>query len=128
MLQKIIDIDDLVGVKYKEDGRDKNGYDCYGLAMEVSKRFGNELPELSDLTMPKEKSRDEVLSKIDEEEKKEANEEGDLILINDGNGIFSHIGVYLGDDRFIHCNIFGVHINKIREYKDKIGRVYGWQK
>ncbi len=128
MLTKVINIDDIIGVRYRDKGRDKNGYDCYGLAMEVSKRFGNELPEVSNLALSNEKEREKIIASLPLEKKSKPTEPGDLLLINNKEGFFSHIAVYLGDERFIHCNLFGVHLNKIKEYKDRIGRVYGWQK
>lgn len=39
-------IDDLLGVPYKEHGRDKSGYDCYGLVIEIEKRLGYELRDV----------------------------------------------------------------------------------
>ena len=33
-------IDDLIGIPYREHGRDKDGYDCYGLCIEVARRMG----------------------------------------------------------------------------------------
>ena len=38
--------DDLLGVPYKDHGRDKNGYDCYGLAIEAARRFGYKLDDV----------------------------------------------------------------------------------
>lgn len=38
---------DLIGVPFKKHGRDKQGMDCYGLAMEVYRRRGIEMPEFA---------------------------------------------------------------------------------
>ena len=40
-------IDDLIGVRFKNHGRSvEEGFDCYGLAIEVSKRLGHNLRDL----------------------------------------------------------------------------------
>lgn len=49
ILKSRINIDDLIGKPYKEKGRGAGGYDCYGICIEVGKRFGVEFPELKDL-------------------------------------------------------------------------------
>ena len=42
----MIDYTDLIGVPFKNRGRDvKTGVDCYGLVIEVFKRFGHNIPE-----------------------------------------------------------------------------------
>jgi len=38
--------DDLLNIPYKEHGRDKNGYDCYGLVIECCARTGTPLVDL----------------------------------------------------------------------------------
>lgn len=38
--------DDLLNVPFKKFGRDKNGYDCYGVVMECCKRAGTPLRDL----------------------------------------------------------------------------------
>lgn len=38
--------DDLLNVPFKKFGRDKNGYDCYGVVMECCKRAGTPLKDL----------------------------------------------------------------------------------
>jgi len=123
---KIINVDDLVGIRYKNNGRDKNGYDCYGLAIEVCKRFGNNLPDISEMNFDNEARRKQIVASLNVKEKKIPSKEGDVLLINNSLGQFSHIGVYLGDEKFIHCNLFGVHVDKIREYEKRIARVYEW--
>lgn len=39
-------INDLLGVPYKDHGRDASGYDCYGLAIEVARRYGYQLNDV----------------------------------------------------------------------------------
>lgn len=38
--------DDLLNVPFKKFGRDKNGYDCYGVVMECCRRAGTPLRDL----------------------------------------------------------------------------------
>ncbi len=38
--------DDLLNVPFKKSGRDKNGFDCYGVVMECCKRAGTPLRDL----------------------------------------------------------------------------------
>ena len=142
----MIQIDDLIGVRYKKDGRNKKeGLDCYGLAIEVSKRFGHDLTDLINEVAENESvsfnSDSEILfsvhdgtkytrdiSKIPVIRVDEPSEEGDLVLFLNSRHIPYHIGVYLGEGLIIHCNKFGVHIEHINQMDYLIGRVYRWQK
>ena len=38
--------DDLLNIPFKKFGRDKNGFDCYGVVMECCKRAGTPLRDL----------------------------------------------------------------------------------
>jgi len=84
----------LIGVKYKWGGNDPSqGLDCSGFVKYV---FQNSLK----LTLPRtalEMSR--VGEKIDREELKP----GDLVFFNTLKRQFSHVGIYLGDNRFVHA-------------------------
>lgn len=43
-----IDVSDLIGVPFVEFGRDKRtGLDCYGLVIEVAKRYGKNLKDIA---------------------------------------------------------------------------------
>lgn len=124
-------LDDLIGAKYKENGRSKTeGFDCYGYAIEVEKRIGHILPDLEEIKSNERDVRDceiKCLAKINVKEVSTPQIEGDILLLKDGPGILGHIGVYLGNDMFTHCNKHGAHIENIRYYKNLIGRVYTWQ-
>lgn len=39
------EVNDLIGVSWQAGGQGPHGYDCYGLAVEIARRRGYELPE-----------------------------------------------------------------------------------
>lgn len=127
----MINIDDLIGVKYRLRGRTKEGMDCIGLVIEVEKRFGYTLPDieayreegaLSNFHTLAEENAEVLKIKLIEYPKKE----GDILLFENRAGLLHHIAVYMGNNQFIHCNKYGVHIERISSYPEKIGRVYTW--
>jgi len=125
-------INDLIGVRFKNHGRSiAEGFDCYGLAIEVSKRLGHELVDLW-----YQKSSPETFSThVDEICKQMSNEVvetdeqslGNLILFADENGRMVHIGVILEEGVFIHAEITGVRVTTLENYYRKIWKVYKWQ-
>lgn len=105
----MIEINDLLGVPYKDHGRDKNGFDCYGLAIEVSKRFGYKLDDvlysthdiaLSDANKP--------TLNVTPINKPQA---GAILEMNYKNEL--HIGVCLNSREFIHMTRTGCRVNRI---------------
>ena len=103
-------IDELIGIPYKEHGRDKNGMDCYGLAIAALERYGYRLDDvvydnhdvsLSDNHKP--------TLNVKPLKKPQA---GAIIEMTAENGNL-HIGVCLNDKEFIHATRNGSRINKI---------------
>jgi cell wall-associated NlpC family hydrolase len=125
--------DDLIGIPFKDGGRNKAGYDCWGLVCEVFRRIGIELPDY--------KISCEDASRINQEisiQRKEWRRcEGPipvpaLVVIRFNEVEFcNHTGVYIGNGRFIHTREkIGVNIDRIDSpaWKRKIEGYYvpGW--
>lgn len=116
---------DLIGCKFKTHGRNKEeGFDCYGLAIEVLRRNGIELIDVfySDLK-ESENVAQELFNKLHYQKLEKA--EKLCIIMFKVNGRPTHVGVYLGDGQFIHATESGVMIDYL--YKWKI-RVLGYYK
>jgi cell wall-associated NlpC family hydrolase len=125
-----IDVIDLLSVPYKKNGRDMNGFDCYGLVLEVCNRFGHKLKDFK-YTDTSYKTFEKILKEVDPEKEgvklaKPPFLAGDIILFITAGTFENHCGVYLGDNQFIHCDIYGVHVQDIDTYFGKVGSVYRW--
>ncbi|MBK4734048.1 C40 family peptidase [Noviherbaspirillum pedocola] len=83
----------LIGIRYKYGGNTpESGLDCSGLVRYVFKQtWGADLPRTSE-----EISR--VGAKVDTQDLRP----GDLVFYNTLRRGFSHVGIYLGDNKFIH--------------------------
>jgi len=83
----------LIGIDYRFGGsRPENGLDCSGLVQHVFQHVtGVVLPRTS-------KEMSGVGSKVKIDELKP----GDLVFFNTRRFSFSHVGIYLGDHRFVH--------------------------
>jgi len=91
----------MVGIRYKYGGNTpENGLDCSGLVRYVFKQaWGAELPRTAE-----EISR--VGAKVDSDDLRP----GDLVFYNTLRRGFSHVGIYLGDNKFIHSPAAGSSI------------------
>lgn len=99
-------VDELVGTKYKYGGvSPETGFDCSGFTMFVFAKFGFELAHQS-------KAQNKEGYWIAKEDLRQ----GDLVFFNtDGSGI-SHVGIYLGNDEFVHsATDKGIVKNKLSE-------------
>jgi Cell wall-associated hydrolases (invasion-associated proteins) len=109
----------LIGIPFADGGRDiRTGFDCYGLAIEVYRRMGIELPEYYSPAFDSER----ISGTIDEAKSMptwELIDKGELtapalVIIKLNSPLCNHVGVYIGNGLFIHCrNPIGVNIDRI---------------
>ncbi len=85
---------DHLGVKYKFGGTEPDtGFDCSGLITYVAeKSLGLKLPR---------RSRD--LARLGQAVDRSELRIGDLVFFNTLGSRFSHVGIYLGDQQFVHA-------------------------
>jgi len=85
---------DLLGIRYKWGGTSpKSGLDCSGLVQFV-------FQEVTGVTLPR-SARE--LSRIGDKVSLAELKPGDLVFFNTRRFAYSHVGIYLGDNRFIHA-------------------------
>lgn len=84
---------DMLGIRYKRGGTTpENGLDCSGFVRYVfMDALGAELPRTS-----------REISKVGDPVKTKDLQPGDLVFYNTLRRGFSHVGIYLGDNKFIH--------------------------
>ena len=98
----------FVGVSYRHGGESpETGFDCSGLVRHVFR-------EGLGLILPR-SSRD--ISRVGETIDRDALQPGDLVFFNTLRRSFSHVGIYLGEHRFVHAPASGgeVRIEDIRQ-------------
>lgn len=84
----------LIGVRYKFGGETpEKGLDCSGLVKYV-------FEHVTGVTLPR-RAREQA--KVGEKVPIEALQPGDLVFFNTRRASFSHVGIYLGDNQFIHA-------------------------
>lgn len=91
----------LVGVRYRLGGNDEDsGLDCSGFVRLVFKdSIGASLPRTA-------REMSEVGQRIDTSQLKP----GDLVFFNTMRRTFSHVGIYLGDNHFLHAPRTGAEV------------------
>ena len=101
----------FIGLTYKRKGRSFDGVDCYGLVVLIYKDMLNvDLPEFNELYYKKEEWYDQkgkhivsnIGSKLLRVEPPYEMYDGLIFYRNMGSIIADHIGVYIGDNKFIH--------------------------
>lgn len=94
---------EYVGIPYKLSGRDRDGLDCWGLVRLIHKeQFGNDLPSFSDHDHSHEKIREIMAEQRENWVSTDTPKIGDVILFR-VLGSPSHVGLYIGDQSFIHA-------------------------
>lgn len=83
-----------LGIKYRFGGNSPSqGFDCSGLVRYAAeKSLGLKLPRSSS-----------EMARLGESIKKSELERGDLVFFNTRGKRFSHVGIYLGDGKFVHA-------------------------
>lgn len=91
----------LVGVRYRLGGNDEDsGLDCSGFVRLVfNDTLGTQLPRTAF-------EMSQVGQKIDTSQLKP----GDLVFFNTMRRAFSHVGIYLGDNHFLHAPRTGAEV------------------
>ncbi|MFA7282676.1 MAG: C40 family peptidase [Sterolibacterium sp.] len=89
---------DLVGIRYRRGGTSpETGFDCSGFVGHVFRQgLGLILPRTS-----------REISKSGEVIKKNELQPGDLVFFRTMRQAFSHVGIYLGDNLFVHAPASG---------------------
>jgi cell wall-associated NlpC family hydrolase len=84
----------LTGIKYRYGGNSPNtGFDCSGFVRYVFSQAAN-------LSLP---PTARAISQIGKTVKKDELQPGDLVFFNTLKSAFSHVGIYLGNNKFIHA-------------------------
>ncbi len=84
----------LTGIQYKFGGKSpETGFDCSGFVRYVFSQATN-------LTLP---PTARAISQIGKTIKKDELQPGDLVFFNTLKSAFSHVGIYMGDNKFIHA-------------------------
>lgn len=84
----------LTGIQYKYGGNSPStGFDCSGFVRYVFHNAAN-------LTLP---PTARAIAQIGKSVKKDELQPGDLVFFNTLKKAFSHVGIYIGDNKFIHA-------------------------
>ena len=96
-----------IGTPYEWGGTDANGFDCSGLIQYAYAKLGIRLPRVS---------RAQMRAGTPVDPRPALLEPGDVLGFSvDRSGRTSHVGLYIGDDEFIHSSSSGVRISTLRD-------------
>lgn len=101
----------MVGKPYRYGGHSPSGFDCSGLVYYSFERVGVPVPRT---TRSQLKAGVPVASK--------SLRVGDLVFFDQEGKKFSHVGIYIGNGRFVHAPSSGKHVRI-----DSLNRRY-WRK
>jgi cell wall-associated NlpC family hydrolase len=105
------DVKQYLGIRYRFGGDSPSGFDCSGFVSYMfNKTFDVKLPHSSQqmATMGERVSRSEL-------------KPGDLVLFKNGNNRINHVGIFIGNDTFVHSSLSkGITRDTLNEsYYDK---------
>lgn len=95
---------DLIGAPFQDGGRDKNGYDCWGLASEVFRRYGISLPDYRISAF----NREAIFGQYEAVKNNYIEVSGELpvpclVFLRFNSTVGNHVGVFVGNGKFIHA-------------------------
>lgn len=96
---------DAMGTPYKWGGGGQSGYDCSGLIQYAYGQHGILLPRVS---------RDQARMGTLIERDVDALMPGDILGFGEGGSGVTHVGLYVGDGKFIHSSSSGVRLSSLR--------------
>jgi cell wall-associated NlpC family hydrolase len=103
----------LVGSPYRLGGTSpESGLDCSGFV-------GHVFREAAGVTLPRDSR---AISEAAQPLAPDELQPGDLVFFNTLNRAFSHVGIYLGDDRFVHASSSRTGSVMVSNLKDRYWR------
>ncbi|HET8623427.1 MAG TPA: NlpC/P60 family protein [Gemmatimonadales bacterium] len=106
-----------LGASYRLGGTTTDGFDCSGLIQHAYATHGIKLPRVS---------RDQAREGEPVKRDLEALRPGDILTFSQRGGRVTHVGLYLGDGRFVHSARRGVQVSTLSS-SDPHGRWY-WKR
>lgn len=91
MINKYFEYKDLIQKPYLENGCGPDGYDCWGVAVEINKRLGVVLPKLEEVIVSE-------FKRIDPKDFLP----GDIVYVFNPDSRFRHVGVLINKTEMLH--------------------------
>ena len=93
-----------LGIPYLHKGRSLTNLDCYGLIVLVYRDLGIEIPDYEYADKWYKDGKNYYLDYYHEVWEKVLDlREWDCILFKNRSSVVNHVGIYLGDNKFLHC-------------------------
>jgi murein DD-endopeptidase len=91
----------MIGRPYKYQGDSPEGFDCSGLVRYSYLAAGLDVPH-----------RTKDLKNATKPVGSQSMRKGDLLFFNEKGGRYSHVGIYIGNDRFVHAPSTGQKVRR----------------